>query len=62
MSAAAIAVGRRVPRPAVAGLWVFATVAIALGAARAVTTTYVPVLLERSEAISRELGGASSGR
>ena len=47
MSAAAIAVGRRVPRPAVAGLWVFATVAIALGAARAVTTTYVPVLLER---------------
>ena len=47
MSAAAIAVGRRVPRPAVAGLSVFATVAIALGAARAVTTTYVPVLLER---------------
>ena len=47
MSAAAIAVGRRVPRPAVAGLWIFATVAIALGAARAVTTTYVPVLLER---------------
>ena len=47
VSAVAIAVARRVPRPVAAGLWVFATVAIALGAARAVTTTYVPVLLER---------------
>lgn len=47
MSAIAFAVERRAPRPAVTGLWVFATVAIALGAARAVTTTYVPVLLER---------------
>jgi predicted MFS family arabinose efflux permease/membrane-associated phospholipid phosphatase len=47
VSAAALAVGRREPRALAAGLWVFATVAIALGAARAVTTTYVPVLLER---------------
>jgi membrane-associated phospholipid phosphatase/predicted MFS family arabinose efflux permease len=35
------------PRAAAVGLWAFATVAVALGAARAVTTTYVPVLLER---------------
>ena len=34
-------------RPATGALWAFATVALALGAARAVTTTYVPVLLER---------------
>ena len=47
MSTIALAGERRMPRPAVAGVWVFATVAIALGAARAVTTTYVPVLLER---------------
>ena len=47
MSAAALTLGRREPRALAAGLWVFATVAIALGAARAVTTTYVPVLLER---------------
>ena len=47
MSAAALTIGRREPRALAAGLWVFATVAIALGAARAVTTTYVPVLLER---------------
>jgi predicted MFS family arabinose efflux permease len=47
VSAAALTVGRREPRAIAAGLWVFATVAIALGAARAVTTTYVPVLLER---------------
>ena len=32
---------------AAAALWTFATVAVALGAARAITTTYVPVLLER---------------
>jgi predicted MFS family arabinose efflux permease len=47
VSAAALTVERREPRALAAGLWVFATVAIALGAARAVTTTYVPVLLER---------------
>jgi predicted MFS family arabinose efflux permease len=34
-------------RTASVALWAFATVAVALGAARAVTTTYVPVLLER---------------
>jgi membrane-associated phospholipid phosphatase/predicted MFS family arabinose efflux permease len=34
-------------RPLTGALWAFATVALALGAARAVTTTYVPVLLER---------------
>ena len=47
MSAVALTAARREPRALAAGLWVFATVAIALGAARAVTTTYVPVLLER---------------
>ena len=47
MSAVALTAPRREPRAIAAGLWVFATVAIALGAARAVTTTYVPVLLER---------------
>ena len=35
MSAVALPVERRVPRPRPPGLWVFATVAIALGAARA---------------------------
>jgi membrane-associated phospholipid phosphatase/predicted MFS family arabinose efflux permease len=38
---------RQPPRAAAAALWAFATVAVALGAARAVTTAYVPVLLER---------------
>jgi len=47
VSAVALTAARREPRALAAGLWVFATVAIALGAARAVTTTYVPVLLER---------------
>jgi glycosyltransferase involved in cell wall biosynthesis/predicted MFS family arabinose efflux permease len=41
------AIRRPAPRAAAAALWAFATVAVALGAARAVTTTYVPVLLER---------------
>jgi membrane-associated phospholipid phosphatase/MFS family permease len=35
------------PRVATSALWAFAAVAVALGAGRAVTTTYVPVLLER---------------
>ena len=43
MSAIAVAA----PRTAATALWAFASVAVALGAARAVTTTYVPVLLER---------------
>jgi MFS family permease len=46
MSAVAAALPRPMRNPA-AALWAFATVAIALGAARAVTTTYVPVLLKR---------------
>jgi predicted MFS family arabinose efflux permease/membrane-associated phospholipid phosphatase len=41
------AVAYSVQRATAAALWSFATVAVALGAARAVTTTYVPVLLER---------------
>ena len=47
MTASAAALRLRAPRFAMTALWAFATVAIALGAARAVTTTYVPVLLER---------------
>ena len=47
MTASAAALRLRAPRVAMTALWAFATVAIALGAARAVTTTYVPVLLER---------------
>ncbi|MEA2179736.1 MAG: Major Facilitator Superfamily, partial [Solirubrobacteraceae bacterium] len=47
MTASAIALRLRAPRLAMTALWAFATVAVALGAARAVTTTYVPVLLER---------------
>ena len=39
------AVAYSVQRATAAALWSFATVAVALGAARAVTTTYVPVLL-----------------
>ena len=47
MSVMALPIRRRVPGTAAAALWAFATVALALGAARAITTTYVPVLLER---------------
>ncbi len=47
MSVIALPIGGRAPRTAAVALWAFATVAVALGAARAVTTTYVPVLLER---------------
>ena len=47
MSVLTVALEPPVRRTASAALWAFATVAIALGAARAVTTTYVPVLLER---------------
>jgi membrane-associated phospholipid phosphatase/predicted MFS family arabinose efflux permease len=47
MSTMSFAIRRPAPRAAAAALWAFATVAVALGAARAVTTTYVPVLLER---------------
>ena len=47
MTASAAALRPRVPHVALSALWAFATVAVALGAARAVTTTYVPVLLER---------------
>jgi membrane-associated phospholipid phosphatase/predicted MFS family arabinose efflux permease len=47
MTASAAALRLRGPRVAMTALWAFATVAVALGAARAVTTTYVPVLLER---------------
>jgi membrane-associated phospholipid phosphatase/predicted MFS family arabinose efflux permease len=47
MSVMTMAIRRPVPRTAALALWAFATVAVALGAARAVTTTYVPVLLER---------------
>ena len=46
MSAIAVPL-RPPPRTAATALWAFATVAVALGAARAVTTAYVPVLLER---------------
>jgi membrane-associated phospholipid phosphatase/predicted MFS family arabinose efflux permease len=42
-----LSVRRSAPGAASAALWAFATVAVALGAARAITTTYVPVLLER---------------
>jgi membrane-associated phospholipid phosphatase/MFS family permease len=45
MSAVALPLATR--RTVSVALWAFATVAVALGAARAVTTTYVPVLLER---------------
>jgi MFS family permease len=47
MSAVALPVSASSRRTASVALWAFATVAVALGAARAVTTTYVPVLLER---------------
>ena len=47
MSATALAIRHPAPRAAAGALWAFATVAVALGAARAVTTTYVPVLLGR---------------
>ncbi len=47
MSVMALPLRRPAPRAAVSALWAFATVAVALGAARAITTTYVPVLLER---------------
>jgi predicted MFS family arabinose efflux permease/membrane-associated phospholipid phosphatase len=47
VSTMSFAIRRPAPRAAAAALWAFATVAVALGAARAVTTTYVPVLLER---------------
>jgi membrane-associated phospholipid phosphatase/predicted MFS family arabinose efflux permease len=47
VSVMAHAIARPAPRAAAAALWAFVTVAVALGAARAVTTTYVPVLLER---------------
>jgi membrane-associated phospholipid phosphatase/MFS family permease len=47
MSAIAVPVRQAAPRAAAAALWTFAAVAVALGAARAVTTAYVPVLLER---------------
>jgi membrane-associated phospholipid phosphatase/predicted MFS family arabinose efflux permease len=47
MSAMAVTLGRVAPRAAAAALLAFSAVAVALGAARAVTTTYVPVLLER---------------
>jgi MFS family permease/membrane-associated phospholipid phosphatase len=47
MSVVALPMRRPAPRTAAVALWAFATVAVALGAARAVTTTYVPVLLER---------------
>jgi predicted MFS family arabinose efflux permease len=43
----AVALPRPIRRQAPTALWAFATVAVALGAARAVTTTYLPVLLER---------------
>ena len=47
MSVLALPVAASTRRTASVALWAFATVAVALGAARAVTTTYVPVLLER---------------
>jgi membrane-associated phospholipid phosphatase/predicted MFS family arabinose efflux permease len=47
MSTMAVSLRHPAPHPAATALWAFATVAVALGAARAVTTTYVPVLLER---------------
>jgi membrane-associated phospholipid phosphatase/MFS family permease len=47
MSVVTLPAPRPAPRTAAVALWAFATVAVALGAARAVTTTYVPVLLER---------------
>src|ERR671915_728817 len=47
MSVMTLAIRGRAGRAAAVGRWAFATVAVALGAARAVTTTYVPVLLER---------------
>ena len=48
MTASAAALRPRVPHVALSALWAFATVAVALGAARAATTTYVPVLLDGS--------------
>jgi membrane-associated phospholipid phosphatase/predicted MFS family arabinose efflux permease len=47
MSVVALPLNESSRRTASVALWAFATVAVALGAARAVTTTYVPVLLER---------------
>jgi membrane-associated phospholipid phosphatase/predicted MFS family arabinose efflux permease len=47
MSAVAATLPQPVRRPASLALVAFATVAVALGAARSITTTYVPVLLER---------------
>jgi membrane-associated phospholipid phosphatase/predicted MFS family arabinose efflux permease len=47
VSVMTLSVRRSAPGAASAALWAFATVAVALGAARAITTTYVPVLLER---------------
>jgi MFS family permease len=47
VSTVALALKPPAARAAATALWAFATVAVALGAARAVTTTYVPVLLER---------------
>ena len=38
---------RPAPGAVASALWAFSAVAVALGAARAMTTTYVPVLLER---------------
>jgi membrane-associated phospholipid phosphatase/predicted MFS family arabinose efflux permease len=47
VSTLAVALRQPASRTAATVLWAFASVAVALGAARAVTTTYVPVLLER---------------
>ena len=47
MSVMTVSIRHAAPRAAATALWAFATVAVALGAARAITTTYVPVLLER---------------
>ena len=47
VSVMTLPIRRQAPGAAAAALWAFAAVAVALGAARAITTTYVPVLLER---------------
>ena len=47
MGVVTLPVRRAAPGAAAAALWTFAAVAVALGAGRAITTTYVPVLLER---------------
>ncbi len=47
MSDMTLSLRRQAPGAMVSALWAFAAVAVALGAARAITTTYVPVLLER---------------